>query len=54
MSKPQDINSKTQAESRETLKDVAQPKISSTDKDALGDRALDGVMGELFSGARRA
>ena len=45
MNTPQDSYSSVQAESRETPKDHAPSKIASTDKDALGDRALDEVSG---------
>ena len=46
MSNTQDTNSQGQAEPSESLKDVAQNKISATsDKDALGDKSLDDVSG---------
>jgi hypothetical protein len=46
MTNGQDINSKTQAEPGESLKDGAPNKISSTPgKDALSDGALDDVSG---------
>jgi hypothetical protein len=46
MSNTQDANSKGQAESGASLKDVAENKISSTsEKDALGDKSLDDVSG---------
>jgi hypothetical protein len=51
MSNGQDINSKPQSEPGESLKDVAQTKISSTDKDALGDSALDSVAGGTGGGS---
>jgi hypothetical protein len=52
MSNAQDINSKAQTEPGESPKAVAQTKISSTDKDALSDSALDGVSGgALLTGA---
>jgi hypothetical protein len=45
MSNTQDANSKGEAEPRD-LKDVAEKNISSTsDKDGLGDSALDDVSG---------
>jgi len=54
MSNVQDTNSKAQAEPGESLKDVAQNEISSTEKDALSDRALDGVSGgTVLGGAPR-
>jgi hypothetical protein len=45
MSNTQDINSKAQAEPGESHNDVAQTKISSTEKDALSEGSLDGVSG---------
>ena len=46
MTNRQDTSQQGQAEPGESLKDVAQNKISSTsDKDALGDSSLDHVSG---------
>ena len=45
MSNTQDSNSKAQAGAGESLNDVAQSTISSTEKDALSDSALDGASG---------
>jgi hypothetical protein len=50
MSKPQDTVTNEQTEAGEGLKDVAQSKISSTDKDALRDGALDDVAGGTGGG----
>jgi hypothetical protein len=52
MSNGQDSNSNAQGDAGESLKDVAQSQISSTEKDALGERALDEVSGGslLYSG----
>ncbi|MBR0706266.1 hypothetical protein [Bradyrhizobium liaoningense] len=49
MTNKQDANSKVGAEPRESLKDGAETKISSTPgKDAVGDHALDDVSGGLW------
>jgi hypothetical protein len=46
MSKTQDAKSNGQAAAGESLKDVAENKISSmSEKDALGDKSLDDVSG---------
>jgi hypothetical protein len=44
------IITNAQDQAVESLKDDAQNKISSTDKDALRDRALDGVAGGTGGG----
>lgn len=49
MTNRQDTNSKAEAESLDSLKDAAQNKasqISTSEKDALSDRSLDGVSGD--------